>query len=229
MTPPSSKQQQPDVEALQQVAPQIPAKRVAEQPELDPPPAGAPRPRRRQRHRQDYRHGRQSKEPHPPLLVEIGEDHQPPESQDEAALGDHDPAITRRSDPRTPGARAARRSAHRRSPRALTPGDRHTPARTRRRAAIIAAARATLRGVRMTDRPVSSSSEPVLKASSRPNGISPIGPRTSTAAKNAATARTVNISLRRQAVRPGAAAWSGPSVDATPSGISVPVSGIVER
>ena len=35
---------QPDVEALHQVAPQFPAKRVAEQPELDLPPAGAATP-----------------------------------------------------------------------------------------------------------------------------------------------------------------------------------------
>ena len=54
-----------------------------------------------------------------------------------------------------------------------------------------------LRRVRMTDRLVSSSSESVLKASSRPNGIRPNGPRTSSAAKNTATARTVNTSLRR--------------------------------
>ena len=69
----------------------------------------------------------------------------------------------------------------------------------------MAAASTRLRRVRMTDRLDSSSSESVLKASSRPNGIRPCSPRTSSAATNTTMARTVSTSLRRA----GLSGWRG--------------------
>ena len=69
----------------------------------------------------------------PVRVVEVDEDHQPPEGQDEAALGDRDGASHARIVGGRPGARAAGRSAPRRSARASTRSDRDARARTRRR------------------------------------------------------------------------------------------------
>ncbi len=87
---------QPDVHGLHQVRPDVPAQRVPQQPELDPPPAGTPGPRGDQHERQHKADNRQQDEAVPLREVEVREHHQPEQGEDKTGPRDGDRATPRR-------------------------------------------------------------------------------------------------------------------------------------